>query len=604
MSFHQGGSRSAALSNLQSYESPLRKRRRLGGNDGLVIDRGDLLYHNSSTEDSLRGQALRSWQSSTGHLNATTADARKNELKILYKAYSKVKSNLSITSSEVQAATPVLNEAFYALLESSKGCTSVRVIAAELIARYAGKCPTGLQAAGTVLLQLCDWAGDEVVRSGNTQPGGLPMQAAQAAFRALPAFMTATAFARSARALPPMLCSAIQKEVALYLLRQLHGYPLLAAAAGMVNLTIHVPLVGAPAGLMGGQQQSQASNGVAALAASAALRALAEHPEAVLGACVEALRSTDPLQRREGLHFLLQATLPTLPPPPPPPPPQPQPRSGSSSSPRAEGAEQKVARDEDATAAAAAVAKEEEVVSEEEELRLEQEKMALAKSLASKALEGRPDAHRWLAGALQQLRRTVVAPDVLAIALPRLQALQQAISSSSLEKQPLPEFVDSTSFAAAPEVDDSSVRLWSREAAAPHTQRTSRGGASAASASASARMGPSSAGLAGPGPGSGPSQEPQQGGGGGSREGMEGRDVAVAAAAGWPSDARHGSASHAHPHAHTHTHAHTSAGGDKVAVNVRHGQGHGHGGYGHGHGHQGHHGHGQAAPSERSWADA
>ena len=183
----------------------------------------------------------------------------------------------------------------------------MRRIAAELVPRYAIFCPSVLEAAARMTLQLSDWSCN-ILQKGGKEGEGLAGETAEACFDGLVNIVNAALNSAYELSSLSAMCSEVCRNIYLYLLRQLDGRDLL-------NVHIHSTK---DEGNSDKQRENPNVEDVDAIVNSVNPEKLGEliissiiqiftcDPQGVLAVCLELIRGTDADHRKAGQHFLAQ----------------------------------------------------------------------------------------------------------------------------------------------------------------------------------------------------------------------------------------------------------------------------------------------------------
>lgn len=183
----------------------------------------------------------------------------------------------------------------------------MRRIAAELVPRYAVFCPTALDSAAKVTLQLSDWSCNILLKGGK-EGEGLAEETAEACFDGLVNIVTAAVNSAFELSNLSAMCTEVCRNIYLYLLRQLDGRDLLSVCDSSAKDDGN------------SEKQREYSNGedinaivdsinpekLGALIISSIVQVFTCDPQGLLTVCLELLRATDADHRKAGQHFLAQ----------------------------------------------------------------------------------------------------------------------------------------------------------------------------------------------------------------------------------------------------------------------------------------------------------
>uniref|UniRef100_A0A7I4CL76 RRM domain-containing protein n=1 Tax=Physcomitrium patens TaxID=3218 RepID=A0A7I4CL76_PHYPA len=232
----------------------------------------------------------------------------REEIGNFYKAYRRVR--ICLTQRDDSATFGVkhdLEAAYHSMIELSQGCVSVRRIAAELVPRYVIFCPTALEAAARMTIQLSDWS-SSILLKGGKEGEGLAGETAEACFDGLVNIVTAAVNSAFELSSLSAMCSEVCRNIYLYLLRQLDGRDLLnvfnSSGKDEVKSIKHkIPPNGEDIDAI---VDSINPEKLGALIISSTVQVFTCDPQGVLTVCFELLRATDADSRKAGQHFLSQ----------------------------------------------------------------------------------------------------------------------------------------------------------------------------------------------------------------------------------------------------------------------------------------------------------
>uniref|UniRef100_A0A0D9YFD7 RRM domain-containing protein n=1 Tax=Oryza glumipatula TaxID=40148 RepID=A0A0D9YFD7_9ORYZ len=226
----------------------------------------------------------------------------REELRGLFECYRRIR--LCVERKDARLL-PELEQVYLSLIASSRGCTSVQRILADLIPQYASYCPTALEAATKVSINMYKWNLAIVTRGEDVD--GVAYQTARACILGLTDICSTASCEAPKSSVLTGICSAVYITVLTFFISTFDGKDIYhIGSRKLLNLQDPVELLDILKQDSGGDNQ-QADDCLVELRALSLLCIFLLFPENILDACFALIASAEDVNG-EGLYFLKQLT--------------------------------------------------------------------------------------------------------------------------------------------------------------------------------------------------------------------------------------------------------------------------------------------------------
>ncbi|KAG0463542.1 hypothetical protein HPP92_019611 [Vanilla planifolia] len=230
----------------------------------------------------------------------------KGEIRSLYECYKRIKFCVSRNDPRLMSD---FEQAYLSLITASRGCTSVQRIVAELIPRYAAFCPTALEAAVKVSVNMYNWSLAIIMRGEDLD--NVAYQTAKACIFGLVDICCTASHEAPTSSVIQGICAAVFQNVLIFFTSSFEGKDIYCTSSKEI-LLLQEPIENFYVLKQEMEDFSESSlNKLFKYGALCLLRIFFSFPKNVLEACFEIIATigTD-VNKSQGQYFLNQLTTP------------------------------------------------------------------------------------------------------------------------------------------------------------------------------------------------------------------------------------------------------------------------------------------------------